>query len=150
MIIDTLRRIHSQDENDSGAMSELLGRLERIATTTGCAIVFLHHTTKGSALNGQSDMQQASRGSSVLTDNIRWQSFVAGMTRDEAKTLRVPEEQRARYVRFGISKRNYGVPLGDLWLQRSTGGLLVPADLSFSISPHSTYVRPASRSSRAM
>ena len=129
MVIDTLRRVHVADENDGGEMAMLLGRLERIAASTGCSIVFLHHTTKAAALNGQGDMQQASRGSSVLTDNIRWQAFLGGMSKDEAKEMRVDESDRGRYVRFGIPKRNYGSPMPDIWLRRGDGGVLVPAKL---------------------
>lgn len=129
LIIDTLRRVHVLDENDGGEMARLLGRMERIAALTGCSIVFLHHTTKSAALNGQGDMQQASRGSSVLTDNIRWQGFVSGMSKDEAKDHGVKDADRGRYVRFGIPKRNYGAPVADLWLRRAEGGVLVPARL---------------------
>lgn len=130
MLIDTLRRIHVADENDGGQMAMLLGQMERIASLTGCSILFLHHTTKAAALNGQADMQQASRGSSVLTDNIRWQAFLGGMTKEEAKEHGVSEQDRGQFVRFGIPKRNYGAPMPDVWLRRGEGGVLVDADLT--------------------
>lgn len=130
MLIDTLRRIHVADENDGGEMAALLGQMERITARTGCSILFLHHTTKAAALNGQGDMQQASRGSSVLTDNIRWQAFLGGMTKEEAKEHGIPEQARGQFVRFGIPKRNYGAPMPDLWLRRGEGGVLVSADLT--------------------
>jgi RecA-family ATPase len=130
MLIDTLRRIHVADENDGGEMAALLGQMERITARTGCSILFLHHTTKAAALNGQGDMQQASRGSSVLTDNIRWQAFLGGMTKEEAKEHGIPEQERGQFVRFGIPKRNYGAPMPDLWLRRGEGGVLVSADLT--------------------
>jgi RecA-family ATPase len=130
MLIDTLRRIHVADENDGGEMAALLGQMERITARTGCSILFLHHTTKAAALNGQGDMQQASRGSSVLTDNIRWQAFLGGMTKEEAKEHGIPEQERGQFVRFGIPKRNYGAPMPDLWLRRGDGGVLVSADLA--------------------
>jgi len=128
LLIDTLRRAHSLEENDGGQMAALLGRMERIALLTGCSIVFLHHTTKSAALNQQGDMQQASRGSSVLTDNIRWQCFLSGMSKDEAKEQRINEADRGSFVRFGTPKRNYGPPIADNWLRRAEGGILVPAD----------------------
>jgi len=66
LILDTLRRIHNLDENNSGEMALVIDMMERVAHATGCAILFLHHTNKGAALSGDGDQQQASRGSSVL------------------------------------------------------------------------------------
>jgi len=129
LILDTMRRIHTLDENDGGAMALVIGRLEEIAATTGCAILFLHHVNKSATLNGQGDVQQASRGSSVLVDNIRFQMFMVGMTGKEAQTHEVAEELRGQFVRVGASKLNYGPNIGDIWLHRTDGGLLLPAVL---------------------
>jgi RecA-family ATPase len=129
MILDTLRRFHLADENDSGAMAEVIGRMEYIAQESGCAIVFLHHASKSAALSGQGDQQQASRGSSVLVDNIRWQAFLAGMSQKEAEEWGVEEEFIRSHVRFGISKVNYGPPLEDRFLRRTEGGVLAPTAL---------------------
>jgi RecA-family ATPase len=132
MFLDTLRRFHELDENDSGEMAHLVGVLEGIAKRTGCAMVFLHHASKSAAMNGQGDMQQASRGSSVLVDNIRWQMYMAGASKDEAKALGIDEAMRGYYVRCGVSKQNYGPPVRDAWMRRSEGGVLVPAELATS------------------
>lgn len=124
IFIDTLRTFHSDDEQDNNAMSALVNKLKYLAAITGCSIIFIHHTSKAAALNGQIDMQQASRGAAVLTDNPRWQGYLAGMTKDEAKTFAILPEERWRYVRFGISKQNYGPPLPEAWYKRETGGRL--------------------------
>lgn len=129
LFLDTLRRFHQTDENDSGAMAILIGRLEAIAVATGCSIVFLHHASKAAALAGQGDQQQASRGSSVLVDNVRWQMFLAGMTRDQAKAHAVDDVMRVYWVREGVSKQNYGPPVTEVWLRRVEGGVLVPGHL---------------------
>jgi RecA-family ATPase len=134
LLLDTLRSFHSADENNSQAMAVLIGHLRAIAARTECAIVFLHHTNKSSTINGQGDMQQASRGSSVLTDNIRWQAYLAGMTSEESERFtdendRPIGENRGYYVRFGISKQNYGSPLREKWLRRGKGGILEPVSL---------------------
>lgn len=129
LLLDTLRSVHSGDENDGTDMAVLVGHLRAIAARTGCAIVFLHHASKALAVSGQGDMQQASRGSSVLTDNIRWQSYLAGMTPDEAKKLGIEHERRGFYVRFGLSKQNYGAPLPEVWFERGEGGVLAPVEL---------------------
>ena len=133
MFLDTLRRFHELDENDSGQMAHLVGVLEGVAKRTGCAMVFLHHASKSAAMNGQGDMQQASRGSSVLVDNIRWQMYLAGMAKGkEAEDLQVDEEMRGYFVRAGVSKQNYGPPVKEVWMRRMEGGVLTPAHLGTS------------------
>lgn len=128
-IIDTLRSFHSSDENSAGDMSVLIGYLRAVAVRTDCAILFLHHSSKALAIQGNGDLQQASRGSSVLTDNIRWQGYLAGMTKEEVKSYDIKEEDRKLYVRFGVSKQNYGAPVADIWFKRTEGGVLVPVQL---------------------
>lgn len=129
IIFDTLRRFHECDENDGGAMARLLGNLELIASRTGCSILFLHHTSKAALWNEAGDQQQASRGSSVLTDNVRWQSYLATMTPGEAKKYRITTEPISRYVRFGVSKANYHPGIHPRWFIRGTAGMLQPVDL---------------------
>lgn len=103
LFLDTLRRFHLLDENSSGDMSKIIGRMEAISWKHGCCVIFLHHSSKSAAMGGHSDAQQASRGSSVLVDNIRWQAYMSGMSKEEAKLMKVDECERGFYVRFGIS-----------------------------------------------
>jgi len=143
LLLDTLRSFHSSDENNSMAMSILIGYLRAIAARTKCAIIFLHHTNKSSATSGMGDQQQASRGSSVLTDNIRWQAYLAGMTSEESEKLANSDgypigERRGHYVRFGISKQNYGALFTERWFKRGKGGILEPAPLSAATRPLET------------
>ena len=129
LILDTLRRFHGCDENDGGAMARLLGHLELIASRTGCSILFLHHTSKAALWNQAGDQQQASRGSSVLTDNVRWQGYLTAMTPGEAKKFGITLEPTSHYVRFGVSKANYHPGLHPKWFVRGTAGVLHPVDL---------------------
>lgn len=129
MVLDTLRRFHIEEENASGPMAQVIGRMEAIAADTGCSIVFLHHANKGASMAGAGDQQQASRGSSVLVDNIRWQSYLSGMTQAEAEEWGVDEGQRGFFVRYGVSKANYGAPFQECWFRRHEGGVLKPAVL---------------------
>ncbi len=125
MIIDTLRRFFTGDENDSGVMTRVVQALEHVAVQTGCAILFLHHTSKA-ALTAGSGEQGASRGSSAITDNIRWQANLAVMSEPEAEKRGVANEDRKSFVKFTVSKSNYGAPI-EAWLRRSEGGILTPA-----------------------
>jgi RecA-family ATPase len=124
LIIDTLRRVHCRNENDSAEMAAVISKMEWIAAQSGTSVIFLHHSNKSSALNGQVGEQQSSRGSSVLVDNVRWQGFLATMSKEEAKKNGISEIDRKYYVRFGVSKQNYGPPIEDIWLQRQPGGVL--------------------------
>lgn len=127
VVIDTLRRFHDADENAACAMTLVLGQLERLAMLKGCAVLFVHHTSKSAVFQEAGDLQQASRGSSVLVDNVRWQAYLATMTKKEAQKLGVSAEKSQLYVRFGVSKSNYGPPLPERWLERKEGGVLYPA-----------------------
>lgn len=130
VILDTLRRFHSADENSAGEMARLLGVLEGICERTGASVLFLHHTAKGAALNGAGDAQQASRGSSVLVDNVRGGQFnLSGMSEAEAKAHRIEPRHRKGFVRLTQAKANFGPPMADRWFQRVDGGLLVPAGI---------------------
>lgn len=130
VVIDTLRRFHQADENDGCKMAELISRLEWVAHKSGAAVLFLHHVSKAAALAGDGGAQQASRGSSVLTDNIRFQLNLVGMEDSEAKKFGVTGEQRRYFVRLASAKLNYSIPLDSLWLRRGEGGVLVKAVLS--------------------
>ena len=126
VILDTLRRFHEADENDGGEMSAVISLMEKICLASGAAFLFLHHTSKASALGGTAGEQQASRGSSVLTDNVRWQSNLSTMSEKEAARAGITDERR-RYVRMSFPKINYSAPIGDRWFVRGKGGVLLPA-----------------------
>ena len=137
IVLDTLSRIHALDENSNGNMAHLVAVLEHVAATTGASVLYLHHVSKGSAREGQTDQQQAARGASALIDNARWCGYVARMTEDEAKRLSdrthdrqpIGNERRSYFVRFGVSKQNYDATPLDRWYMRQTGGVLVPVEL---------------------
>ena len=137
IVLDTLSRIHALDENSNGNMAHLVAVLEQVAATTGASVLYLHHVSKGSAREGQTDQQQAARGASALIDNARWCGYVARMTEDEAKRLSdrahdrqpIGDERRGYFVRFGVSKQNYDATPLDRWYMRHAGGVLVPVAL---------------------
>jgi RecA-family ATPase len=129
LVIDTLTRFHGLDENNAQDAKKIMSAMEKIAAQTGCAILFIHHTNKSSAMNGMADLQQAARGSSVFVDNARWLAFVAGMTKDEAAQHDIRDEERKKFIKWNISKQNYGAPMPDRWLKRSRGGVLLAIEL---------------------
>jgi len=128
LIMDTMRRIHKLDENNGSDMEQVVSRLEEIAAITGCAILFLHHINKAATFSGAGDKQQASRGSSVLVDNIRFQMFLVGMKSGDEFSNEVQPQLYEDFVRLGASKVNYGKKIGDIWLRRTEGGILTNAE----------------------
>lgn len=127
VIFDTLTRWHRLSENDNGAMSSVLGVMEMVCRKTGAAVLFLHHVGKQMAREGRQDEQQATRGASAITDNVRWQGWMQGMGSDDADEYGISE--RSRYVQFGGNKENYGQATEGRWLERKAGGVLLPVDL---------------------
>lgn len=134
-VFDTLTRIHTLDENSNGDMSRIIATLEYVATETGAAILFLHHTSKAGGRDFGTD-QSASRGASVLVDNIRWSGFLRKMTESESEDYsdnridRSPiNDRRGFFVRFGVGKQNYSEIQYDKWFKRGDGGVLLPVEL---------------------
>ncbi|WP_181376249.1 helicase RepA family protein [Novimethylophilus kurashikiensis] len=142
VVLDTLSRFHSLDENATPDMKRLLAQLERLATVSGAAVMYLHHTSKSAAISGMGALQQAARGSSVLVDNARWVSFLAAMTEHEARKFGLPEGAHVHYVRWNISKQNYGAPLEDQWFKRVEDGVLLPCTFDNGVAEPQTIVRP--------
>lgn len=128
VVMDTLRRFHQLDENDSGQMAGLLGYLESVCRDNATTFLYLHHLSKAGAANGGTE-QQASRGSSVLTDNARLQMNMMVMSRKEAEEYGVDEEQRRYFAKLTYSKVNCCEPLPERWYRRQEGGVLRPATL---------------------
>jgi RecA-family ATPase len=138
VVIDTLSRVHDLDENSNSDMARLVATLEHIAASTEASILFLHHVSKGSVKDGQIDQQQAARGASALIDNARWCGYVARMTEEEAKRLServfdrqpISKDRRSYFLKFGVSKQNYGLKQPDRWYERQEEGVLLPVELS--------------------
>ncbi|MDC8770930.1 helicase RepA family protein [Roseateles albus] len=129
VIADPLRRFHDGDENDSGDMTRLVQGFEQIAKSTKAAVLLAHHTSKAAAMNGSGDAQQAARGSSALTDGVRWQANLSTMPAKTASALGLAAEEAKFLVRFDISKSNYGPPQPSAWLRRLPGGVLTKTRL---------------------
>lgn len=129
VIVDPLRRFHDGDENDSGAMTRLVQGFEHIAMTTQAAVLLAHHTSKAASLHGLGDAQQAARGSSALTDGVRWQANLTTMSSKMALDLGLAADEAKFLVRFDISKSNYSPPQSPVWLRRLPGGVLTKTSI---------------------
>lgn len=124
IILDTLSRTHTANENDNGQMATLISVFEYIAKHTGAAFVFIHHTNKGATLNGQGDQAGAARGAAAITDNIRCQLNLSKLTEEEAQEIKVPESLRHKFLWLHNSKVNYAESGSAHLLERTNGGVL--------------------------
>jgi RecA-family ATPase len=141
IILDTLSRVHTLNENDNGEMAGLLQTIEVIAKETGAAILFLHHVNKSSAASGDGDKQQAARGASVITDNARFGASLTKMTVEESERIidrsiknGIIGESRQFYIKLCINKNNYGRPIDDTWYFRGDGGVLEKCEIEVTDS----------------
>ncbi len=116
VVIDTLRRAHSADENSSGQMTTLLQAFEVVAQETGCAILAIHHTAKTQG--------SKSRGTTALYDNIRFQINLEKLSEKEAKREEISHKQLHKYVKLVHEKSNYGPIEAPKILKRIDHGVL--------------------------
>ena len=128
VMLDPIRRFHTSDENNSGAMTALVQLLQEISSRTKAADMFAHHTNRASTQLGQGDTAGAARGSTALSDGVRWQLNLSKPTRDMAKRLGIAEDDAGRYVMADIAKSNYLPPQPTVMLERRAGGVLLRAD----------------------
>lgn len=121
VIVDTLRRCHSQEENDNGSMAEVLGIFEKAAKATGATFLLLHHVPKPSGTGGPA---VTARGASAITDNMRYLAIMRSLTQDELEKLVIDPSERWMHVIYEPIKNNYCPPSGPLWFCKGPGGVL--------------------------
>ena len=123
VIIDPLRRLHDGDENSSAAMTQVVQVLESLAKRTGAAVIATHHMNKTAGFTEKTDSASASRGSSALTDAVRWQINLSNISENDAKAYCFTDERRS-CLRLDFAKTNYAAPLPHIWMKREDGGAL--------------------------
>ncbi len=124
VILDPLRQFQDGDENNSGAMNHAVRLLRGLAAHSGAAVVFAHHTSRAANQMGFGDTAGAARGSTALTDGVRWQLNLSYPSRDWGKAHGIVEGQRKDYLLVDIPKANYLPPQGTQLLRRAAGGVL--------------------------
>ena len=130
IILDPIIRFLSGDQNDAAESTRLVQAGERLSQETGAFVLWANHANKASMRQGGDSMgQEASRGSSALTDGMRWQMNLATMDKQAAKKQGIREKERGFYVRMSVPKNNYAPPFEQAWLKRGAGGYLSHVEL---------------------
>jgi hypothetical protein len=107
VIVDPLRRFHEGDENDSGAMTAIITSFQRFAHETGAAVLIAHHANRVSMTSGGGEQAYASRGSTALTDGVRWQANLSPVSASLASELGIDKSELRHFVRLDLPKTNY-------------------------------------------
>lgn len=121
IIVDPLRRLHGGDENDSSAMTDVVQTLERLARQTGAAVVVAHHANKV-FVSGAGNAASASRGSSALTDGVRWQ---LNLSRPPGDSEEGSDGALRSIAQLEFVKTNYLAPQRPVLLRRTFDGVLM-------------------------
>jgi regulatory protein RepA len=124
VLLDPIRQFHRGDENDSWAMTALVQATQLLAAKTRASVLLAHHTNRASTTQGTGDTAGAARGSTALTDGVRWQMNMSRLSPELAKAYDVAPGDEGRYLRVDIAKANYLPPQPPQVLQRGTGGAL--------------------------
>ncbi|MDX1975008.1 MAG: AAA family ATPase [Rickettsiales bacterium] len=129
IIIDPISRFRGGNEIDNDDATRFVVVLEKLSKLTGATVIGLHHASKAS-MNESNSNQSASRGASALVDGVRWVMNMQTMTEAEAKIYNIPKDSRGYYVKFTVTKNNYAAPQsGEIWLFRGENGVLSKAIL---------------------
>lgn len=117
IVIDPVSRFNGGEENSSADMTSFVEACEMVSKATGASVIIVHHVNKAS-INATDITQAAARGSSALSDGVRWQMNMNVMADKEAKSLNVPDSQRKSFVKVEVTKNNYAPPQSlPVWLE---------------------------------
>jgi RecA-family ATPase len=126
LIVDPLRQLHLEDENQSASMSPMMSVIKQLAQQTGAAVLVAHHSSRAAGLQGYGDTADAGRGSTALKDDARWQINLLPPTREVLDAYGLPANQASAHVVLADAKNNYDSKRAPVLLRRTAGGVLVP------------------------
>ncbi|WP_175442777.1 AAA family ATPase [Hydrogenophaga sp. PML113] len=128
VILDPVRDFHNADENDSTAMKALARHIASYAASTGAAWLLVHHSSRAAAVHGFGGSADAGRGSTALTNAVRWQMNLSRPSRETAKQHRIPADELNEIVLLDVPKSNYVGTPGTLLARRGPHGVLMLAE----------------------
>lgn len=103
VVLDPLSSFVSADINkDNVAGAALMGMLGELATTSGAAVMLIHHFAKATVPTDLSDARTAIRGAGSLVDNGRWALAMWEADEDRAYSALKALGQPERFKQAGI------------------------------------------------
>ena len=121
IILDPISRLMGSDaETDNAAATQFIALLEELIIDLpgNPTILFAHHVNKASLSQTTQD-PSAARGSSALTDGVRWQMNLAQSTNEKGIPLKDAS------VTLKMTKSNFTMIFPEIRLQRDGDGRLI-------------------------
>lgn len=108
LIVDPLIETHDVPENENNDLAQVARMYRDIAVKTRCAVLVIHHTRKHPAGSSDSHVgnMDSSRGGGAVMGVARITHTLYGMSKKDAKTYGIPDDQRKWYVRKDDAKSN--------------------------------------------
>jgi hypothetical protein len=117
IILDPLSCFRGGKEIDDVSAKQIVLLMRRLVRETGACVIALHHVNKNSISSNDEPNQNASRGSSALTDGVRWQMNMVTMSAEEAKNYGLSDLERRLHAKLAITKSNYAPPGSHVWIK---------------------------------
>ena len=146
VLIDPVRQFHCGDENETWNMTAFVQTMQILATRTRAAVLLAHHTNRASTLTGTGDTAGAARGSTALTDGVRWQLNLSRIGPDLMRQYGISSREEKLYIRADISKSNYLAPYPTQVLRRAGGGALSLVHAPCGVVKAKAMTAPSSKS----
>ena len=141
LIVDPLVRAHAVNENANDAIDFVVQQFAKIAATTNCAVMLVHHTRKpqGGSAEGHAGNADSGRGASSLIGGVRAARTLYTITKKHAEKIGVPVKEKHRFTRLDSAKANYSEPMPEDkphgWYRRE-GVSLMNGDYVGVLVPH--------------
>lgn len=105
IVIDPFVSSHRSSENDNSKVDDVVQIYKSIAAVTGCSIVLVHHTRKGSG--DEVPTIEASRGGKALSDGCRVGEIILPIPQLDKKLYGLSDYESRDIVRMDSVKANY-------------------------------------------
>ncbi|TLU71264.1 AAA family ATPase [Lichenicoccus roseus] len=115
VMLDPLIELHEADENDNGALREVMAHLRSLAVRHNLALLLAHHTRKGLITPGDPD---AARGASAIVGAARIVATVVTMSQEEAISFGINDKVRRNYLRLDGAKSNHAALQNGEWFEK--------------------------------
>lgn len=124
IILDPVSRLLGADaETDNAAATQFIALLEELSIDLpgNPTILFAHHVNKTAIAAGNDQKQSAARGSSALTDGVRWQCNYAKLNEDSKKELTTDSIDLAL---LKMTKSNFTGIIDDMYTRKDFEGYI--------------------------
>lgn len=137
LVIDPFVSSHQINENDNNRVDANVKAWARVALTTGCAIMLVHHSVK---LHGERVTADAARGAGALNNAARMTLVLNRMSEEQADMWGIDPTSSQRFFSVSDDKHNLSAPEAADWFELKSvclnnGTAILPADSVGVVAP---------------